>query len=268
MHRVRQRCRVKESMSAKAGEPARDGAGTRHARWVRIFHWIATLSFFLLVVSGFEILMVHPRLYWGDAGNDLTPALVELPISRNYKHGGWDKPSPFFESGPRLVSASRTYDIFNKNGWGRSLHFLAAWCLVLPGLLYLLKGVFAGHFRWHVWPGAKELSPRNVWRDVVDHLHLRIPPASGGPRYGVLQKIAYSWTVFVALPLMAVSGLAMAPAVTAAFPLLLRLFGGFQSARTIHFFAFVALVMFVFVHVVMVARSGFRRQMRSMTLGG
>ena len=81
--------------------------------------------------------MVHPRLYWGKAGNDLTPALLELPISRNYKHGGYDRPVPLTESASGPVSANRTYDIFNQNGWGRSLHFLAAWFLVLPGLVYL-----------------------------------------------------------------------------------------------------------------------------------
>ena len=73
--------------------------------------------------------------------------------------------------------------------------------------------------------------------------------------------------LFVAAPLMVLTGLAMSPAVTAAFPLLLRLFGGYQSARTIHFFAFVALLLFVFVHVVMVVMSGFRRQIRAMTVG-
>jgi thiosulfate reductase cytochrome b subunit len=66
---------------------------------------------------------------------------------------------------------------------------------------------------------------------------------------------------------MALSGLAMAPAVTAGFPLLLRVFGGYQSARTIHFFTFVALVLFVLVHLAMVVRSGFRRQVRAITLG-
>ena len=66
---------------------------------------------------------------------------------------------------------------------------------------------------------------------------------------------------------MVVTGLTMSPAVTAAFPLLLRLFGGYQSARTIHFFAFVALLLFVLVHVVMVIKSGFRRQIRAMTVG-
>jgi thiosulfate reductase cytochrome b subunit len=238
-----------------------------HARWVRISHWILTASLLTLAFTGFVILMAHPRLYWGDVGNDLTPALLELPISRNYQHGGWDKPTPFFQNGAGPISANRTYDIFNQNGWGRSLHFLAAWWLVLPGAVYLLTGIFGGHFRSRIWPRAKELAPRFVWREVVDHLRLRIPHASNGLHYGVLQKCAYSLVVFVAAPLMAVTGLAMSPAVTAAFPFLLRLFGGYQSARTIHFFTFVVLLLFVFVHVVMVIKSGFRRQIRAMTVG-
>jgi thiosulfate reductase cytochrome b subunit len=238
-----------------------------HARWIRISHWIAALSLLTLAFTGVLILMVHPRLYWGEAGNDLTPALLELPISRNHRHGGWDRSMPFFENAAGPVSASRTYEIFNQNGWGRSLHFLAAWCLVIPGAVYLLRGLLGGHFRANVWPRAGELAPRLVWRDVLDHIRFRIPPASGGPRYGLLQKCAYSLVVFGAAPLMVATGLAMSPAVTAAFPVLLRVFGGFQSARTIHFFAFVMLVLFVFVHVVMVVKSGFRRQIRSMTWG-
>ena len=193
-------------MAEVSGERGRESGAEGHARWVRISHWIVTLSVLTLAFSGFEILMVHPRLYWGNAGNDLTPALLELPISRNYKHGGWDEPTPFFENAAGPVSANRTYDIFNQNGWGRSLHFLAAWCLVLPGVVYLLFGIFGGHFRSHIWPGARELAPRLVWRDVAAHLRLRIPAASGGPRYGLLQKCAYSFVVFVAAPLMVVTG--------------------------------------------------------------
>ena len=254
-------------MAEVLSEVALERGVQRHARWVRMSHGIVTVSLLTLAFSGFVILMAHPRLYWGDVGNDLTPALIELPISRNYQHGGWDTRTPFFQNAAGPISASRTYDIFNQNGWGRSLHFLAAWCLVLPGAVYLLAGIFGGHFRSHIWPQAKELAPRLVWRDVVDHVHLRIPPASGGPRYASLQKSAYSFVVFVAAPLMAVTGLAMSPAVTAAFPFVLRLFGGYQSARTIHFFTFVALLLFVIVHVVMVVKSGFRRQIRAMTLG-
>jgi thiosulfate reductase cytochrome b subunit len=225
------------------------------------------VSVVTLGVTGFVILMAHPRLYWGEAGNDLTPPLIELPISRNYQHGGWKEPTPFFPDNERLVSAQRTYNIFNKNGWGRSLHFLAAWFLVLPGGVYLLIGVFGGHFRAHVWPAAGELSPRLFWRDVIAHLRLNIPAATSGPEYGLLQKCAYSCVVFVAAPLMALTGLTMAPAVTAAFPWLLGLFGGYQSARTIHFAVFVALLVFVMVHIMMVIKSGFRRQLRAMTVG-
>jgi len=95
-----------------------------HTPWVRASHWIGAASLLVLAVTGFVILMAHPRLYWGEVGNDLTPALIELPISRNHQHGGWDTPKPFFAGAGAPVSASRTYDIFNQNGWGRSLHFL------------------------------------------------------------------------------------------------------------------------------------------------
>jgi len=217
-----------------------------HARWVRISHWIVAASVLTLCVTGFEILMVHPRLYWGSAGNDLTPALIELPISRNYRHGGYTPPTPLARNSTEstgALSAERTYDIFNKNGWGRSLHFLAGWFLVIPGIVYLLLGLLEGHFRMNIWPRAS------------------------GPQYSRRQKAAYALVVFVAAPLIVLTGLTMAPAVTAAFPWLLRVFGGYQSARTIHFAVFVALSLFVFVHVVMVARSGFWRQMRAMTIG-
>jgi thiosulfate reductase cytochrome b subunit len=240
---------------------------SRHARWVRISHWILTVSVLTLAFTGVLILMVHPRLYWGEAGNDLTPAFLELPISRNHRHGGWEKQMAFFENAATPISASRTFDIFNQNGWGRSLHFLAAWCLVVPGAIYLLAGISGGHFRSHIVPRRHELAPTLFWQDVVDHMRLRIPPATGGPRYGLLQKCAYSLVVFVAAPLIVLTGLTMSPAVTAAFPLLLQMFGGYQSARTIHFFAFVALLLFVAVHLLMVVKSGFKRQIRAMTLG-
>ncbi len=238
-----------------------------HKRWVKLSHWIGSVSFLALAFTGFVILMAHPRLYWGEVGNDLTPALIELPISRNHQHSGWEKRAPFFQEAASPVSASRTFEIFNQNGWGRSLHFLAAWFLVLTGLIYLLAGIFSGHFRRHLVPRLAELTPRQFWHEVKEHVRLRIRAATGGPQYGLLQKCAYFTVVFIALPLIVVTGLTMSPAITAAYPFLLRLFGGFQSARTIHFFAFVALMLFLLGHVAMVIQSGFKRQMRGMTFG-
>ena len=243
------------------------GSAAGHARWVRASHWVLAASVLTLAFSGFEILMVHPRLYWGKAGNDLTPALFELPISRNYHHGGWAPPVTFVPGAHPIVSAARTYDIFNQNSWGRSLHFLAAWFLVLSGLIYLVVGLASGHLWRDLLPRWRELTPRLLWRDVVAHLRLPLSPAAGGPPYGLLQKLSYAFVILIALPLMLLSGLAMAPAVTAAYPGLLDLFGGSQSARTMHFFAFAALLLFLIVHVVMVALTGFRRQLRAMTLG-
>jgi thiosulfate reductase cytochrome b subunit len=244
-----------------------DTGSAGHARWVRISHCIVAVSLVTLAVTGVVILMAQPRLYWGETGNDLMPALIELPISRNHRHGGWDTRVPFFDSVASPVSANRTYDIFNQNGWGRSLHFLAGWFLFLPGAVYLVAGVVSGHFRRHLWPRAGELRPHTVRQELLDHLRLRIPPATGGPQYGLLQKCAYCGVVFVAFPLAVLTGLTMSPAVAAAYPVLPAMFGGFQSARTIHFFAAVGLLLFLLVHVLMVVKSGFRRQMRAMTLG-
>lgn len=239
----------------------------RHKRWVKGSHWIVTASFLALAFSGFVILICHPRLYWGETGNDLTPALFELPVSRNYQHGGWEKSTAFFNSTGSPVSASRTYDIFNQNGWGRSLHFLSAWFLVVTGLVYLLTGIFTGHFKRNLWPKSKELTKREFWQDLVNHLRMRIPSATKGPQYGLLQKFTYLAVIFFLLPLVALTGLTMSPAITASYPFLLKIFFGAQSARTIHFFASVLLVLFLLVHVVMVVRSGFKKQINAMTFG-
>ncbi|HEV3182801.1 MAG TPA: cytochrome b/b6 domain-containing protein [Steroidobacteraceae bacterium] len=248
--------------------PDSASAGSGHTRWVRVTHWIVAASVLTLAVSGFTILMAHPRLYWGTVGNDLTPALIELPVSRNYRHGGWEVSTPSFPDGERAVSAIRTYDILNQNSWARSLHFLAAWFLVLTGAIYLLVGIFSGHLRRDLLPRRGELTPRRLRDDLTTHLRPRgTQPAPGGPPYGLLQKCTYCGVVFLGLPLMVVTGLAMSPAITAAYPFLSGVFGGTQSARTIHFCLFVALILFLVVHLVMVGLSGFKRQMRAMTFG-
>lgn len=253
---------VAARQSATTSGPDHDG----HSRWVRVCHWTGVLSFLTLAVTGYFILMVHPRLYWGEVGNDLMPALIEIPISNNHRPGEWERTVTFTEFSGSPVSADRTYSIFNQNGWGRSLHFLAAWFLVVTGVFYGLIGIFTGHFWRNLLPRVRDLMPKALWRDLKDHL--QAPNASGGgPPYGLLQKLAYTIVVFVALPLMLVTGLTMSPAVTAAYPFLLDLFGGYQSARTIHFFGFAILLLFLFVHVGMVVVTGFRKQLRAMTLG-
>jgi thiosulfate reductase cytochrome b subunit len=235
-----------------------------HSVWVRTSHWIIAISVMTLMLSGFVILMAHPRLYWGAVGNDLTPALVELPISRNYWHRGWTPSVPFFPGAGSPVTAERTYDIFNQNGWARSLHFLAAWFLVSTGLCYAVAAILSGHFWRNLRPRVVELTPRQMWRSLRTHAHAATKP---GPPYNPLQKCVYVAVVFVALPLMVLTGMTMSPAITAAYPGLLDFFGGSQSARTLHFGMFVLLALFLIGHLVLTILSGFKRQLRAMTLG-
>jgi len=248
------------------------GATTAHAGhrpWVRICHWLIALGFLSLAVTGVTILAAHPRLYWGEVGNDLVPALLEIPLSNNHRPEGWETETVFGDVPGAPVSAVRGYEkeLFNQNSWGRSLHFLSAWVLVLAGGIYLLTGIGTGHVRRHLLPGLRELRPGTLRSDITSHLRPAEDATVGGPPYGLVQRLAYSGVIFVALPLMLLTGLTMAPAVTAAFPSLLDLFGGYQSARTIHFFCFSALALFLVVHVAMVFVTGARRQLQAMTVG-
>ncbi|HTF18873.1 MAG TPA: cytochrome b/b6 domain-containing protein [Chryseolinea sp.] len=240
--------------------------GVRHARWVRISHWVITVSFLSLAVSGIFILMVHPRLYWGEVGNDLTPAFIELPISRNYQHHGWDNKVAFFKEAGSPISASRTYDIFNENGWGRSLHFLSAWVLVIMGSIYLMWGLITRHFIKRMLPERETFTFRRLWGELINHIRAPLSMGSVG-QYNLLQRVAYLSVIFICMPMIVVTGLAMSPAIAAAFPVLVTVWGGTQSARTIHFFASIALELFLVVHLLMVILTGFKQNMKAIIIG-
>jgi thiosulfate reductase cytochrome b subunit len=116
-------------------------------------------------------------------------------------------------------------------------------------------------------PRARELAPSSLGQELKKYLHFDFGRTGGGPPYGIAQKLSYGIVVFIALPLMLITGLTMAPVITASLPWLLDIFGGYQSARTVHFFAFAILLLFLFAHVALVVVTGFRRQLRAMLLG-
>ena len=232
-----------------------------HARWVRVSHWIVAVSVLTLGVSGFVILMSHPRLYWGEVGNGLTPAL-ELPLGRNHWHITWDARVPFFPSEGSPITAVRTYDILNENSWARSLHFLAGWILVFSASFYALASLLTGHFRRDLLPRLSDLRPRALLRSLSRRAHRAVRP---GPPYNALQKCAYVGVVFIGLPVMVLTGMTMSPAITASYPVLLDVFGGSQSARTLHFGMFCLLTLFLGGHVLLSILSGFKRQIHAMT---
>jgi len=238
-----------------------------HASWVRICHWLAVASYVTLAITGFFILMVHPRLYMGEVGNDITPALLTLPISSNHRPSELQPTVAFAGLPSKPISADRNYAIFNENSWARSLHFLAAWVFVVVGVIYLATGIATGHIVRVLLPRIRELSPTAIWEDVKNHLRIKLGSVRVGQSYNLLQKLAYTSVLFIVLPIMIATGLTMSPAMTNAYPWLLDLFGGYQSARTVHFFGFAALLLFLIVHVAMVIATGFGKQLRGMTWG-
>jgi thiosulfate reductase cytochrome b subunit len=224
---------------------------TRHAALVRVTHWIATLAFLALLVSGAEIVLSHPRFYWGETGNvNMHPWLnLHLPSSRD------------------TVPTGYGYVLPDQNGWSRYLHFQAAWLAVATGLLYLLLGFFAGHFRRNLFPAPSDLSLKNLGNSIIRHLRFERPAAEEAWSYNVLQRLSYLVVIFVLFPLMIWTGLAMSFGFDSAFPLAVRLLGGQQTARSLHFLATILLVLFLFVHVLMVVLAGFRNRMRAMISG-
>jgi thiosulfate reductase cytochrome b subunit len=218
---------------------------------VRVTHWIITLCFFALLVSGIEIVISHPRFYWGENGNDLTPTLFRLPIP----------------SSRALVPTGYGYVLPDQNGWSRYLHFQAAWIAVLTGLLYLVFGFLTGHFRKNLLPAKADLSWRELSAAIATHLRFERPDQAGAESYNVLQRSTYLFVIFVLFPLVIWTGLAMSPAFVSAVPASVTLLGGRQSARTLHFLVSLVLLLFLVVHVAMVCLAGFRSRMRAMITG-
>jgi thiosulfate reductase cytochrome b subunit len=236
---------------SEAGSPQSDRAEARHAATVRVTHWVVAVAFFALLVSGIEIVISHPRFYWGDEGNVNTPALFQLPIPASRA----------------AVQTGYGYVLPDQNGWSRSLHFQAAWTLVLAGLLYAVHGMVSRHFQRDLLPAAASLNPAVLARSLASHLRFERAATGEVWSYNPLQRLAYLGVIFVLAPLLIWTGLAMSPAVVSAFPSAMSVFGGHQSARTIHFFATIALTLFALVHVAMVIRAGFGHRTRAMITG-
>jgi thiosulfate reductase cytochrome b subunit len=155
----------------------------------------------------------------------------------------------------------------DQNGWSRYLHFQAAWAAVLTGFLYIVSGLFTRHFRNNLLPDRADLSWRALSRVIANHLRFKAPGGDEAWSYNALQRLTYLFVIFVLFPLVIWTGLAMSPAIASAFPAAVTVFGGQQSARTIHFFVSVLLVLFLLIHIVMVCLAGFRDRMRAMITG-
>lgn len=216
-------------------------------RLVRVTHWLTALACFALLVSGVEVLLSHPRFYWGEVGNVNTPPLFQLPLPASRAS----------------VATAYNFVLADQNGWSRALHFEAAWLLLFAGMIYVLWGLVKGHFRQRLHPGRGD----EIWTSLRAHGRPASLHGNAPGDYNPLQRLVYLGVIFLLFPFVVWTGLAMSPAFTAVLPASVTLLGGTQAARTLHFFASVAVVLFMVGHVLMVALAGFRIRMRAMVVG-
>lgn len=253
----------------------------RHPWPVRIWHWANALAVVVLLLTGLLLFDIHPRLYWGNDGHQGMPAFVSLSATdlegaepkTELQIGShrWDVTGllgkviddGFGGKYLLLFSPPDDWDFGATRGW----HFACAWILAFSLLGYASYVLLSGRLFKTLLPMRRELALRSIVHEIWQHLRLRRAHGQAARRYNLLQKLSYLFVIFVLIPTIVLSGLTMSNSVTAAFPDLFTLFGGRQSARSMHFLAVMLLVLFILVHVFEVFVGGFFKLMRSMITG-
>ena len=252
----------------------------RHTVLVRLTHWINALAIFLLIGTGLNIFNAHPQLYWGRFGSELDHAFLSIHtiagpggttrgetvigplhldttgvLGWSKVHGQWQQ-----RAWPAWITVPSFTDLADARHW----HFFLAWVLSLNGLAYLVWSLAVRHVQRDIWPTLGDLRaiPRSVW----EHVRLKHPTGDAAKRYNVLQRLAYLGLILMVAGMIA-TGLTMSPGFDAFAPWLLELFGGRQSARTLHFIFASAITAFIVVHLVEVVLAGPVNEVRSMITG-
>lgn len=250
----------------------------RHSTGTRLWHWATVATFVIMLMSGLMIFNAHPRLYWGQYGANPDPAWLEI---------GHEGERGFVRLGDLEVTTTGVLGVAKRQDgetaalafpwWAtipssynlaraRLWHLTFAWVLAAGVLAYLVATALGRHRR-DLLPTRDEITPRHIWQDVKDHARLRFPRGAAAARYNILQKLTYLAVLIVLFPGMILTGLTMSPNIDAKLPILLDLFGGRQSARSLHFIFAFGLGAFVVIHLAMVVLAGPINEIRSMLTG-
>jgi Ni/Fe-hydrogenase b-type cytochrome subunit len=251
----------------------------RHRLSTRLWHWLNVVAVFVMLMSGLMIFNAHPRLYWGEYGANFDHAWLEIGSTATEGYlrigpvqlpttgvlGHWTDGDGIVRrrAFPHWATIPSNYSL----AAGRRWHLAFAWVLVLGLLAYWAISLINRHAQRDLTPRLAELRPSHLWRDIKQHAHLRFPTGESALRYNTLQKLSYFGVIFVLLPLLVLTGLTMSPGMAASWSWLLDLFGGRQSARSIHFICAMLIVLFVLVHLAMVVVAGPINEVRSMITG-
>lgn len=248
----------------------------RQSAWTRVTHWSWAVALFFLMLSGLMIFNAHPNLYIGaESGFEYDNAVLRIG-AENTPEGprgfttvlgakfdttgvlGWSGEPPRAIAFPSWATIPSYYDL----GTARVVHFFFAWVLSITLIVWLLASLINGHVWRDLVPKVADI--RNLPRDFIDHVKLKFHHTR---EYNVLQKLAYAGVLFVLLPLMIATGLAMSPGANAIIPWLPDILGGRQTARTIHFVAMLLLIGFFVIHIVMILAAGPINELRSIITG-
>lgn len=251
----------------------------RHRLSTRLWHWANALVLLVMLMSGLMIFNAHPRLYWGKSGNSADHAWLEINDTRTTGFveianvrvettnmlGLWVGSDGELRrlAFPEWATIPSGYSLSAARRW----HFSFAWVFALGLAAFMLRALFNGHIRKDLHIHRSEWSPSHIWRDIKAHARLRFPTGKAAMSYNILQKISYIIVIFILLPLMIFTGIAMSPAMNTAWPWLLDIFAGRQSARSIHFICAFGLLVFFLVHILMVILAGPLNEVRSMITG-
>ena len=253
----------------------------RHALAVRVTHWVNAIAIFFLLMTGFNIFNAYPLLHWGQYGAspDAASAWLEIGSAADkgfVRIGDWRVEttgvlgrSASKAGAPQAIAYPHwvTFPSYRDLGTARSFHFFFAWVLVINGLIYLAYSLFSGHLRRDLLPTGAELTAANIAHDVAQHAKLKFPRGEDAKRYHILQKLAYGGVIFIIIPGIIATGLAMSPGLNAAWPWLIGATGGRPSARSLHWIFANLMLLFIIVHLLMVMLAGPWNEIRSMITG-
>jgi methionine sulfoxide reductase catalytic subunit len=230
--------------------------------WLRLSHYINLLFIGLLIRSGIEILGAHPRLYWND-GCTLRTEWIKF----TKKNVPTEKEVIYTARDDEVAISSWLALPGRKNlGLGRHWHGVTNTFWLLNGIIYVVLLLTTGEWA-RLIPTSWDIFPR-AWHSLLIYLSFQIPPLSDFHPYDALQQLGYAFVVFLLGPFLLVTGAAMSPAIAASFPWYIKLLGGRQVARSLHFLGMLLFALFTLLHTLLVLVVHVRENITNIVLGG
>ena len=229
-----------DAMAVKGGDLVK-----KHRISTRLWHWVNAVAIFVMLMSGMMISNVHPHLYWGQFGANLDTPWLDVP-----HFPGW-------------LTIPSSYNLALARHW----HLFFAWIFAVGFLVYLVISLINRHVQRDLTLSLKEVSPKHLIEEVVHHAQLKFPTGAAALHYNTLQKITYVAVIFGLIPLMILTGMCLSPGLSPLTSWAIDLFGGRQSARSIHFICAGLIALFIVVHLLLVLLAGPYNEIRSMITG-